>query len=92
MTVIIGFLLALPLLYFWLSADHWFARVVAFLLLSVVLGGIGAWIFGIAGPAETNYAWAGVLLGIAAAWPVSGLPTYVHRHRVRHASLELALR
>lgn len=91
MHILIGIVLALGLLYFWLQG-HWFARVVAFLLLAALFGLIGALLTGADGPPGTNHGWVGLLLGAALAWPVSGIPIYWHRHQARNTSLELTPR
>lgn len=81
MVYLIGALVGAGLLYFWLCG-HWFARVVSFLLFAVLLGFIGACMTGMLGPQEHNNGWVGMLLGFAAAWPVSGIPVYVRRYGV----------
>lgn len=91
MHILVGLVLAAVLLFVWLIG-HWFARVLAFLLLGVVFGLSGAFMAGIDGPPAHNHGIAGALLGLVLAWILSGIPKYVHAHRARHASLELALR
>jgi hypothetical protein len=89
--ILIGGVFALVVLFFWLTG-HWFARVVAFLLFAGVLGLLGALMTGMAERPEHNNGWVGLLLGIALAWPVSGIPIYWFRHQARNASLEMSLR
>jgi hypothetical protein len=45
-----------------------------FLALAVVFGALGAGFA--AGPPPHNYAWVGLLIGAALAWPVSSIPIY----------------
>lgn len=76
MHILVGLILALVLLYFWLIG-HWFARVVAFLVLAMLLGGAGWLVTGGYGLLSMF----GFLLGAALAWPVSGIPAYYYRGR-----------
>lgn len=79
MHIILGLVFALGLLFWWLGG-HWTGRVVGFLAFAVVLGFFGAFAAGMdARPPAANYGWLGLLLGIAAAWPVAGIPAYVRR-------------
>lgn len=89
MHILVGLVLAAVLLYFWLTGN-WFARVLTFLLFAGVLGFLGAMATGMdaVAPAHNN-AWFGALLGIALAWPVSGIPIYV-RARVDPAGCAVA--
>ena len=82
MTVLFAFILFLPLLYFWLRG-HWFVRVLAFLALALAFGFLGGMMTGLdARPGSgDNHAWLGILLGLAIAWPVSGIPLYARRWR-----------
>jgi len=75
MHILIGLVLALVLLYFWLLG-HWFARVVMFLALAAIFGLLGALFTGMDGPPAQNHAVIGILIGAALAWPVSGIPIY----------------
>ncbi len=87
MVTIVGLLLGVTLLFFWLSA-HWFARMLAFLLLAAVTGFFAAvWVAAFNGPAAGT--WAATVCTIA-AWFISGIPLYIARRR--HASMAVALR
>jgi hypothetical protein len=96
MLIIPGLIFALAVLYFWLQA-HWFARVVAFLLFAGTFGFFGALLTGMGARPEHNNGWLGLLLGVALAWPVSGIPIYCRRHQARsgeqrrQAAVNLAL-
>lgn len=90
MHILVGLVLALCALYFWLSG-HWFGRVVMFLGFAALFGLLGSGLAGLLGPAEHNRGWVGVLLGVALAWPVSSIPIYLRRRRAG-ASRGLALR
>lgn len=87
MHIFIGGVFALVVLFFWLTG-HWFARVVAFLLFAGAFGFFGVLLTGM----EHNNGWLGLLLGIALAWPVSGIPVYWFRYQARNASPEMSLR
>lgn len=75
-------------LYFWLRG-HWFVRVLVFPIFAVTLGFVG-YLIGAAlqnnpvpHPEQTQILGIiGMLAGLVAAWPVSGLPI---RHRRRRA-------
>lgn len=82
MHIIVGLILALVLLYFWLLG-HWFARILTFLLLAAMFGVIGAMLTGMEKPPEASHGWVGLLLGAALAWPVAGIPIYYWRHEIR---------
>jgi len=92
MAILIGGVLALVLLYFWLLG-HWFARVVMLIIFAALMAYSGA-VLMVAGSGQPNPGGAvfGAVLGAVLAWPVSGLPIYYWRSKVRQASLELALR
>jgi len=75
MHILVGLVLALVLLYYWLIG-HWFARVVMFLTLATTFGALGALFTGAGGPPAQNHAWVGLLIGAALAWPVSSIPIY----------------
>lgn len=96
MHIIVGLLLFLVLLYFWLLT-HWFARIIVFIVFAIILGFIG-WAGGTSlqmqGQSSSGggVAILGVLFlfgGVALAWPLSGLPLYYWRRR---ASPRLVLR
>jgi hypothetical protein len=76
MHILIGLALAVALLFFWLGG-HWFARVLTFLLFATMLGFILGWLtppsYG------EHYNQMGVVIGIALAWPIAGIPTYYWR-------------
>lgn len=91
MHILVGLVLAAVLLFVWLIG-HWFARVLAFLLLACVFGLSGAFMAGIDGPPAHNHGIAGALLGLLLAWFVSGIPIYVRRYQARGTSMELTLR
>jgi hypothetical protein len=83
MHILIGALLALGLLWAWLSG-HWFARVVMFLVLALCFGAAGGALMN--NPHAANGgdpAIIGAILGFALAWPVSGLPVYYWRNEIR---------
>jgi hypothetical protein len=91
MHIIIGAVLILAWFYFWLLG-HWFARILAVPLFAAILGFTFAGIMTAdAHPGPSNAA-MGILIGLGLSWPAASLPTYYWRYRVRHASLELALR
>lgn len=81
--VLAGFVLLL-----WL-VGHWFGRVLAFLGLMLPLGFVG-YLIGAAlqnnpVPHPEQFQLLGVIgmiLGAAAAWPVSGVPIYIQRRRI----------
>lgn len=80
MHILIGLGIALTLLYFWLIG-HWFARVIVFLLFSVIFFFMFA-----ATARDTSNPSAGVsvgLLGIPLAWPLSGIPAYYWHRRAK---------
>lgn len=83
MHMLIGLVLGCGLLYFWL-VGHWFARVLVFLPLAFLLGFIGI------GIAYGQHPSAGVFFavwGVAGAWPVSSIPTWYWRRRMRVLTL-----
>jgi hypothetical protein len=75
--LIVGLLLAIALLYFWLIG-HWFARVLVFLMLAVV--GF------IAGVNVTPHNPAGSIIcgiiGAVLAWPLASIPIYYWRRQI----------
>jgi len=77
--IIVGLLLAIALLYFWLIG-HWFARVLVFLMLAVV-----GFIAGVNIPPHnpTGSIICGII-GAALAWPLASIPIYYWRRRVMH--------
>lgn len=85
--IIIGLLIALPILYFWLIGN-WFARVLAFLGLFAFFA-IFVLIANDAPSAEHNFL-LGYLVAGGAAWIVSSLPTYYWRHRSRQFTAAVA--
>lgn len=70
--------LALALLYGWL-VDHWFARVLMFLLLMVCLSFGGAALLHSSPGAPPAAGAIGGIVGAVLAWPVSGIPIYYQR-------------
>lgn len=93
MAIVVGGLVGLGLLYFWLLG-HWFARVVMMPVLALALGvGMSA-LMASAEHAGPNNGLFGLLVGIALAWPAASAPVYYWRWRFSRpdASLELALR
>lgn len=81
MEILIGLALGAGLLYVWLSG-HWFGRVLAFLVLAGILGSILA--FALALPDQHgNGNPVGLLIGVAAAWPLASIPLYRARARTR---------
>jgi hypothetical protein len=83
MHILIGLAVAVALLYFWLIG-HWFARVLAFLLLAVCMGAGGAALCNIGppGPNAGNAAIFGAIVGAILAWPVRGIPIYYWRYQL----------
>jgi hypothetical protein len=80
---LIGLLLGIALLYFWLIG-HWFARVLVFLLLAVLMAlGGGSLLADTAKPPNPASGIFGAILGAALAWPVSGIPIYYWRWRIK---------
>ena len=84
MAILIGLVLALVVLYFWL-VGHWFARVVVFLAFAVILGLL---IGGLMPPLDPHAALnpLGFLIGGVVAWFVSGIPIYRQRHQKRQTA------
>lgn len=79
MELVFGAMFGLFTLFFWLQGGP-FARVLMFLILSVVLG------FGsvlITGNAADYNNFAGIGVAILIAWLLSGLPIYIKRNRVQ---------
>jgi hypothetical protein len=82
MHVLIGLLLGIALLYFWL-VGHWFARVLMLLALAPLFAFIGCVLFvGIPGATPIAITIGG-MIGAGLAWPVASLPTYHWRRRGR---------
>ena len=78
MVWLVGLLLAFAALCVWLTG-HWVGRVAAFLVFGVVFGIIGALWGKEQAPA---IAFFGFGIGVFVAWFVSGIPTYMQRHRL----------
>jgi len=80
MHIIIGLLLGIALLYFWL-VGHWFARILMFIVLTVLFSAVA-----LAGdnrePATNLFLLA---LAIGAGWIVASLPLYYWRRRIARA-------
>jgi hypothetical protein len=77
MHILIGGALAAVLGYFWLIG-HWYARVLMFLLLGVTFAFTLGVLF-----APTGGAVVGVIIGVAIAWFVAGIPIYYWRNQIR---------
>jgi hypothetical protein len=77
---LIGICLGLTGLYFWL-VGHWFARIIAFVALVALLGGVATMIWPQASPAPFA---AGAML----AWPLAGLPQYYRRAKAQKGAAE----
>jgi hypothetical protein len=87
-TILVGLVVALAGLYWWLLG-HWFARIVCFLVLAPVMGLIWA---ALAGRDVAGHLMIGIVV-MAFAWPLSGLPTYFWRwHYKRTYGEGLSLR
>ena len=83
MHFLIGLLLGVALLYFWLIG-HWFARVLVFLLLAVLMAlGGGSLLADTAKPSNPASGIFGAIVGAVLAWPVSGIPIYYWRWRIK---------
>jgi hypothetical protein len=87
MLIIIGIGLSVVLLGFWL-VGHWLARVLMFMVMAIVFG-FGMWLWGDtlidpSHPHPTGNA-MGAFIGIALAWPISGIPGYQLRRQERAA-------
>jgi hypothetical protein len=85
MHFLIGLLLGLATLYFWLSA-HWFARVVVFLALTVILFfGIGlTYNQTVPGGVGLDGFFLELLISATVAWFISSIPIYLQRARSGH--------
>jgi uncharacterized membrane protein YccC len=83
MHILIGIGLAAALLYFWLLG-HWFARVLVFLMLAVVVFFMAC---ATASPEAAKADPAGVIiLGLVfapIAWPIASIPLYYWQRRFR---------
>jgi hypothetical protein len=86
MHILIGLGLALALLYFWL-VGHWFARVLVFIGLAIGGGFVLAVLMPVGPKDDLNP--LGFLIGIAAAWPLAGIPTYYWRHQQRKQAAQI---
>lgn len=84
MLTVVAVVAALGLVYFWLT-NHWFARVILFIALGPVFGLVFAEVCLGAMHAGYNPSLAIALIacGWAIAWPVSRIPLYLQRQRVR---------
>lgn len=82
MVYLLGAGIGAVLLYFWLIG-HWFARVLAFLVLLVPLSFLGS-----AYGAPYQAGLLGLVLGGIAAWFLTGIPTYVRRYRAAATPLK----
>ncbi len=80
MYILIGIGAALALLYFWLLC-RWFARIGVFLVLAAVGAFFGACLSG--GAAAGGIEAVGILLGVAVAWLVAGIPIYIRQYQER---------
>lgn len=74
MVVIVGLVIAAGVLYFWLLG-HWFARVLAFLIVFAPILGLLGFLLGGGTPGGVTF----VILGVVAAWFASGIPFYIVR-------------
>jgi hypothetical protein len=90
MAILGGIVLMIVILFLWLSA-HWFGRVLAFIVFSLV---IGLLLGGLLPPPKGEvYNWGGLIFGVFLAWPVSGIPRYYQRLVERNRSRQsLAVR
>jgi hypothetical protein len=75
MVYLLGAVAGALLLYFWLIGHHWFARVLAFLVLVIPLSFLGS-----AYGAPYDSGLLGLVLGGVAAWFLTGIPIYVRRY------------
>jgi hypothetical protein len=84
MHILIGLVLVLVLLYYWLLG-HWFARVVTLILFVPLfaLGGAALLASGAAPQASSGVAILGAICGSVAAWFVAGIPVYYWRARLK---------
>lgn len=87
MEILIGLALGVALLYLWL-AGHWFGRVLMFLLLAGIIGGL---LCVAVTPADLDGAanplgFIGFIVGTVIAWFVSGIPAYKRRRQIKVAS------
>lgn len=80
MIAIFGVVFGIAALVFWLLGG-WFARVLAFLALAVVLGMFGALLADSAVPAAPAHGTWGFVIGVLLAWPISGIPVYYRRSK-----------
>jgi multisubunit Na+/H+ antiporter MnhF subunit len=85
MHILIGLVLVLALLYFWMSA-HWFVRIVAFVLISILSCGIIA-----ACDAYPNRGFA-LPFALVLSWLIASIPTYRARYLARGTSREATRR
>jgi hypothetical protein len=89
MHILIGLVLALVLLYYWL-VGHWFARVVMAIILIPSLGVLGGAITADPSGKAPGMAVMGALFGAAAGWFASGAPIYYWRAKVRELNRSVA--
>jgi hypothetical protein len=83
MVILIGIVLALGALYWWLLG-HWYARIIMLFPFAALFGFIGI-AAGISSVPDHNsmLGVVGGTVGIAIAWFVSGAPIYYYRHRAQ---------
>ena len=83
MHILVGLCMGLALLFFWLTG-HWFARVVMFMALAVLIVGITL-VAGSPGRPHDYFSVPVAIGGLCAlglAWPVSGLPARFRRRQI----------
>lgn len=81
MHILIGLVLVLVLLYFWLLG-HWFARVVTLILFVPLFAVAGAAMLGSNG-APQGLVLLGAICGCVAGWFAAGIPVYYWRAKFR---------
>lgn len=84
MHILIGLVLVLVLLYFWLLG-HWFARVVTLILFvpMFALGGAALFASGAQPQAAPGGPIIGAICGCVAGWFAAGIPVYYWRAKFR---------